>query len=187
MDEFGYLSVLISIVLGFALTEVLKGLSVLILRRDRTIVYWPALAWALFSLVADVQAWWADFGLRGYGQWSFGVFAVVLLGAVMLYVFAGLVLPEAGREGVLDMKAAYHAHRRWMFAALVGVVVASALKDVALAGRLPGGANLVFHVVLGLLAAGGVFIRQEAYHKTIAGLGLAGLVVYIAVLFRQLP
>jgi hypothetical protein len=186
VDEFGYLSVLISIVLGFALTEVLKGLSNLVLRRGQTVFYWPALAWAAFSLVADVQAWWAAFGLRDVTHWSFGLFAVVLLTAIMLYLFAALVLPDTGRDGPLDMKAGYYAHRRWLFGALIGVVAASLSKTVALEGRLPEPANLAFHAAIGLIALGAIFIRREIYHRVIAAAGVAGLAVYILALFSRL-
>ena len=73
-----------------------------------------------------------------------------------------------------------------MFAALVAVVVASALKDVALGGTLPPGLNGVFHLVLGASALGAILIRAEIYHKAVAALGLLGLAAYIGALFGQL-
>jgi hypothetical protein len=45
MDEFGYLSVLLSVILGLAVTQILKGFRGLILSRARIRVYWPVIVW----------------------------------------------------------------------------------------------------------------------------------------------
>jgi hypothetical protein len=62
MDEFGYLAVILSIILGLSVTQLLQGLSNVINARDRVRIYWPAIGWALLLLVIDVQAWRALFG-----------------------------------------------------------------------------------------------------------------------------
>ena len=59
MDEFSYLSVLLSVILGLAVTQILKGFRGLLLSRARIRLYWPVIAWAalllLFStLVGDL-------------------------------------------------------------------------------------------------------------------------------------
>ena len=192
IDAFSYLSVLISIVLGFALTEVLKGLVGVVRARKSAVIYWPALAWAGFSLGAIVQSWWASFGLRDHDVWTFGAFAVVLLQVALLYLFTALVLPDAPRVGedgrpVLDLKANYHTNRRWLCGALIGVVAASLLKDLILSGALPSGPNVAFHAFLAAAALGAILIRREGYHWAAALTGPPLLAVYIATLFRELP
>ncbi|HZX71160.1 MAG TPA: hypothetical protein VFE77_10120 [Rhodanobacter sp.] len=99
MDAFSYLSVLLSIILGLAITQVLQGFRGLMLARSRVRTYWPSLAWAILLLVLDVQAWWAMYDLRFRHEWSFLGFAVVLAQTVPLYLLAGLVLPDIGIEG----------------------------------------------------------------------------------------
>ena len=44
MDEFGYLAVILSIILGLSVTQLLQGLSNVINARDRVRIYWPAIA-----------------------------------------------------------------------------------------------------------------------------------------------
>ena len=46
MDEFSYLSVLISVILGLAVTQILKGFRGILLSRTRIRIYWPVIAWA---------------------------------------------------------------------------------------------------------------------------------------------
>lgn len=192
IDAFSYLSVLISIVLGFALTEVLRGLVGVVRARKRAVIYWPALAWAVFSVGAIIQSWWASFGLRGHLAWTFGDFTMVLLQTALLYVFTALVLPDAPRAGEdgepeLDLRANYHAHRRWMFGALIGLVAASLAKDLVIDGVLPEPANLAFHAVLAMTALGAAITAREWYHWAVALTAPLALVVYIAALFRSLP
>jgi hypothetical protein len=51
MDEFSYLSVLISVILGLAVTQVLKGFRGILLPRVRIRIYWPVLGWAPLLLL----------------------------------------------------------------------------------------------------------------------------------------
>ena len=59
MDEFSYLSVLISVILGLAVTQILKGFRGILLSRTRIRIYWPVIAWAALLLLVCVQSWWA--------------------------------------------------------------------------------------------------------------------------------
>ena len=61
MDEFSYLSVLISVILGLAVTQILKGFRGILLSRARIRIYWPVIAWAVLLLLVCVQSWWAMF------------------------------------------------------------------------------------------------------------------------------
>jgi hypothetical protein len=51
MDEFSYLSVLISVILGLAVTQILKGFRGILLSRARIRIYWPVIAWAALLLL----------------------------------------------------------------------------------------------------------------------------------------
>src|SRR5205085_4787758 len=115
MDVFGYLSVLLSIILGLAITQVLQGLRALLIARSRVTMFWPSIAWCGLLLLVDVQGWWAMFGLRLKGSWTFVEFGIVLLQVLVLYMLAALVLPDVDRDGRVDLRAFYFAHARWFF------------------------------------------------------------------------
>jgi hypothetical protein len=51
MDEFSYLSVLISVILGLAVTQILKEFRGILLSRVRVGIYWPVLGWAALLLL----------------------------------------------------------------------------------------------------------------------------------------
>src|SRR5688572_14024615 len=68
MDSFSYLSVLLSIIIGLAITQVLQGLRVLMLSRETARLYAPSLIWAFLLLVIATQMWWSSFGLADHDQ-----------------------------------------------------------------------------------------------------------------------
>src|SRR3954469_14089882 len=94
MDEFGYLSVLLSIIIGLALAEILQGLRRRMLTDAPVQMYWPTKLWVGTLLLVCTQTWWAMFDLRQRHQWEFGQFLVLLLHSILLYLAAGIVLPE---------------------------------------------------------------------------------------------
>lgn len=55
MDEFSYLSVLLSVILGLAVTQILKGFRGLVLSRARVRLYWPVIGWAALVLLVCFQ------------------------------------------------------------------------------------------------------------------------------------
>lgn len=63
---------------------------------------------------------------------------------------------------------------------------ASLGKNLILDGRLPESTDLAFHVIFGATFIVGAITRREWYHKTLVVFGIAGLVLYILLLFTQL-
>ena len=186
MDAFSYLSVLIAIILGLAITQVLKGLRGLLHARARVKMYWPSLAWAGLVLLIAVQSWWAMFDLRGYQGWTFLGFAVVLLQTILVYMLAALVLPDFFGGRSVDLHKNYFEHHRWFYGLLVAALAVSACKELVLYGSFPKGLNLAFHL---FFMAGGLcmaFIRREAFHKAYTLLSIALFLGYIATLFEYL-
>jgi hypothetical protein len=187
MAAFDYLAVLISIILGLAITQVLKGYRGMALARARVLLFWPTPVWSLVVLLIAVQSWWAMFGLRAVQLWTFGAFAVVLLQAVVVYMLAALVLPDFFGSEPADLRAHYFNHRRLFFGSLVLLVGISLTKDLTIAGRLPGLFNVLFQ---GLLAAGALvamLTERPWYHRVLAPTVLVAFLGYIALLFSRLP
>ena len=186
MDEFSYLSVLLSIILGLAVTQILTGFRGLLQSRARVRIYWPAIAWAFLLLVICAQSWWAMFGLREHHAWTFGGFAVVLLHMICLYMLAALVLPDFPGDQPVDLHATYMANHRWFgaIAALSGFVSLS--KDLVLSGALPARLNVAFHVVYVAGAVVFAISRSDLFHKVFVVVMSALFALYIAMLFIRL-
>lgn len=186
VESFNYLSVLLSIVLGLAITQVLLGLRRLILTRAKVKLHLPTLIWAGLALLIAIQGWWASFGLHMRTNWTFLAFFVIVLQAISTYMVAALVLPDVTRDAFVDLRDHYFAHRRWFFGALFATLVFSAAKELVLTGHLPRRTNGEFHVIFGLAAIVAALTRREWFHKLLApALGVLFL-LYSTVLFARL-
>lgn len=186
MDEFSYLSVLLSVILGLAVTQILKGFRGLLLSRTRIQIYWPVIAWAALLLLVCFQNWWSMFGMRNRHDWTFLQFAMVLLNTIFIYMIAGLVFPDLFGDEIVDLKQNFYAHRGWFFSLAFGTIVVSVCKDVVLDGRLPNTMNLIFHAIFGVTLFIGALTRSERYHKSLIVFGSALFVLYIVLLFARM-
>ncbi len=187
MDAFSYLSVLLSIILGLAITQILQGIGRVIQARDRIVFFWPPLVWAALLVLLSVQSWWALFGLRTREHWSFFPFLVVVLQTINLYLTTALILPEIGPGEQVDLRVAYFKQARWFFSLSIVAVVISLAKDLVLNGSFPTPANTCIQLVFVGIAVSAIVIKREWYHKFIALLTTALFALYIVLLFTRLP
>ena len=86
MGAFGYLSVLVSIVLGLGITHLLMGFGRWVEGRSEFHAFGPSLAWAGFLLVVHIETWWTMFGYTQHREWTFLEFVVVLLQPMVLFL-----------------------------------------------------------------------------------------------------
>ena len=186
MDAFSYLSVLLSIILGLAITQVLQGLRGLMHARARLQMYAPTMIWALLLLVAFVQSWWSEFGLRRHESWTFLGFSVVVAHSLFLYMLGALVLPDVRGEGTVDLREHYYESHRWFFSFVVLAALAGIAKDLVLDGQWPKPNNLAFQVSFAATGAIAAITRREWYHQLLAPVAALAFGCYIALLFSQL-
>jgi hypothetical protein len=177
--------VLLSIVIGLAITQVLQGLRVLMLSRETARLYAPSLIWTALVLLIATQMWWSSFGLHDQQDWTFGLYGLILLQVGLFYLASGLVLPDL-RPDNIDLEADYFRNRRWFFGLLAAAAIVSVVKDVALEGRLPDTPNLSFHIILVCSCIGAILTRNRRYHAVLAPVSMVLFVGYIALLFARL-
>ena len=114
-DAFNYLSVLLSIIMGLAITQILKGFRGILLARVRIRIYWPSLAWAVLLLVMCVEIWWSQFGMLGRSDWTLPMFDSVLLQFIIAYMLAAIVLPDFFGDHEVDLHEHYFSHATLVF------------------------------------------------------------------------
>jgi hypothetical protein len=186
VDAFGYLSVLLSIIIGLGVTQLLTAFGRVIRHRDRVRVDWLPLLWVVVLLVVFVQVWWSMFGLRNYNGWTFGSFLIILAQTSALYLMAAVLLPEQIDAESIDLAAHYERQRRWFFSFLVAALLISLVKDRVMNGRWPTGLNFTFHMIVMALALSAIFIRHRRYQEFAGIVGAGIFATYIVVLFPRL-
>lgn len=186
MDAFSYLSVLLSVILGLAIQQVLLGYRGLALSRDRVRWYAPPLIWSGLVLLLVVQHWWSSFGLASRTEWSFAAFATVLVQTALLYMMAGLVLPDAPGGETIDLKAHYYRERPIFFSTGVAAILWNGVREYMLYGAPPQGLDLGFNALFLVMSLTAIWSRRERLHETFAGLMVILFTAYIALLFARL-
>lgn len=186
MDAFSYLSVLLSIILGLAITQILMGYRGLLLARGRVRFYGPTVIWSGLLLVIAAQNWWSSFSLAQHRNWTFLQFSTVLLQMVLLYMMAGLVLPDVPADQPVDLRAHYDKERRPFFTILLLMLLVSVSKDGILQGHLTSLENLAFHGVFMTLSLIGLLSKRPRLHEIMAPLGVLIMAIYIAILYARL-
>lgn len=185
MDDFNYLAVLISIILGLGITQLLSGFGRWVESRFSFPAYAPTIVWATALLAMHVQTWWSMYGMRYQQRWTFLQFVVVLLQPITLFLLTSVVLPSAN-AAVLDLRTNYFAQRRWLFGLLIVLLAVSVARDFVLTGSLPATTNLLFHALFLITAVGGLVTGRESYHRLFAYFSAAVIAAYIALLYSDL-
>jgi hypothetical protein len=186
VESFNYLSVLISIILGLAIAQVLQGVRGLVLTRSKVKRYTPTIIWTGMALLIAVQGWWASFSMHQQANWNFLALLIIVLQATCVYMVAALVLPDAKGDNTVDLREHYFAHRHWFFGAVFGGIAFSLLKELVLYGRLPRSLDLGFQLAFGVIAVTAMLQRREWLHKLLAPISAVLLLLYIALIFRNL-
>ena len=186
MDAFSYLSVLLSIVIGLAITQILKGYRGIVLARVRVDTYWPVLLWSATLLMINVQSWWAMFTMRNVRAWTFAGFSVVLLQTIVQYMLSAIVLPDFFGNERVDLREHYFAHRRWFFGLAVLVLLASLVKEIVLYGYIDSLTNMAFQCAFIALSVVALLTRANWYHKFAAASAAVIYTAYVIMLFATL-
>ena len=186
MDAFGYLSVLLSIIIGLAIAQILQGYRSILLARGRVRLSTPVLIWTFLILLFAAQAWWASFDLREREHWDFVSFAVILLQMVLLYMLAAVVLPDVAPSDKVDLVEHSDKHRRTFFGFLIAMLIVSIVKDLILDHRLPQPMNLLFHLLMVVIAIIGMIIKSSRVQLILALGAVAGFLAYVGLLFARL-
>lgn len=123
-DLYLHIRVIISIVLGIAITRILAGLARFVQHPGKLKVYPVHLLWALIVLVSAIHFWWWEFGLAAVTEWRFELFLFVLFYAFLFALMANILFPDdlEEYEGYRDY---FLSRRGWFF----GLLIASMLTD----------------------------------------------------------
>jgi len=188
MDPFSYLSVLISIILGLAITQILKGVRGMVLARARVVPYWPSFVFAALLLVISVQSWWSIFNMRNIpaDAWTFSMFALVLVQMIMWYLLAGLVLPDFFGESPVDLRVHYFAHRKIFFGLFIVSIAISLLRGLTNYHFPVSGTDIAFQLFFAAVSVGGFFIARDGFHKLMCVTSAIVFAAYVALLHARL-
>ncbi len=143
MGLFEFLMILISVVVGLALSELLTGVANLLRVRETIKFYWIHVLFQIGIFFALLQRWWESWELVDLGVISFGAVLSLLFPPIMLFLIAHLLYPRPAANA--DLEAYYYkqAPVLWGFVVLgtiVGTFDGTILENepVLTAGNISG-------------------------------------------------
>ena len=152
MTPFDYTSVLSSIIIGLALTDILVSLHRL-LRAGRRVKWdWAAPAAALLVTLTLVQMWWLLYRPTETTV-TIGQFLPLLVELVLLLLLASSALPDEVPEEGLDLKAYYLRNSRYfwtLFTLALGWI--TAIEAASAVGSVNDFINLLLNRSADLIA-----------------------------------
>lgn len=187
MSEFEYITVLLSIILGLAVTQLLAGVARL-LRDGRALV--PA--WWIFVIIAtlllaNLEVWWVSYQWRQLPEWTFFAYAAFMILPVLMYLLAYLLLPDNLHLTGHELVREFIEHRRPFYACLGLVPLASFLQERLFTGHPPTlGLDTGFRLVFVALAVPGFLSRRTGVQACVALLSLLNMATYTSLLFVQM-
>lgn len=168
MTVFEYLGVLVSVVIGLAVTYLVNGVVDVIQRRDTARVYWVHLTWVFFILTWLVQFWWSFFAWS-QAEWSLELFMFFLAYAITLSVASGLLFEREAETA--DFRELFFKHATWFFGLQI---LANGLDMIEVTMKARAGIRAVptgYFLMMGVMVAalvGGIASRNAKYHGALA-------------------
>ncbi len=168
MTQFEYVAVLISIIVGLALAQILRGFGRITTDKAGPKPYWVHLVWTFYLFFYITMFWWWEFQLVS-SQWSLSLYVVLIAYATLLF-FASLVIQPSNLEGIDSFKDYYFEKRRVIYGTFIGIniwdVVDTLAKGVVHLTEL--GTVYVAGTALNLvLAIAAIFIANERFHQIV--------------------
>ncbi len=177
MQMFEYVIVLISIVIGLALTHLMQGIAGLIQNPRRARIWWVHLVWVAYMFLSIVFWWWWEFQLQHIKAWTFSIYLFVIFYAFYLYLICAVLFP-GDLEGYDGYKEYFLARRGWFFGLLIGWSVIDTI-DTWIKGHdyfvSLGATALIFNAALILCSIVGIIVRRGSVQAIIA----VGQLVYV--------
>ena len=114
MSLFEFLSVMVSIVLGFSLASMLTGVSRLVRYPDGVRFYLPFGIW-LLNLLLHFLLWWSFWDIRDV-EWNYARFLLTILQPLSIFLVTTILIPVETGSGKACLRDRFQQGRRWFFA-----------------------------------------------------------------------
>src|ERR1039458_2325111 len=111
---FSYLGVLISVILGLALTHLLVGLSKMIQLRESVKIYWVQVVWTINVILYVLALWWGMFWWNKLQVWTIEEFLFIIGYSIVVFMLASMLSPWDFAHG-LDFEQYFFANKSWFF------------------------------------------------------------------------
>ena len=178
MSPFEFITVFVSLIVGFALSHILRAVSDLYEIRERVKPYWLNSLWVVTVIMWSIFTWWGLWMLSiDRTDWTYAQYWFLVMNVSSIYFFTTLVLPKATDDGMIDLENHYFSVHKAFFSIVAFSLFSSAVVNHSLFGEPLIGPMTIMPCIVGCAAIGGAFTESKSYHK---GVGVFMFLMFIA-------
>ncbi|MDH4057054.1 MAG: hypothetical protein OEW73_08700 [Gammaproteobacteria bacterium] len=185
MNEFEFLAVFISIVVGLGVTHILYGLARIIHNRSQHQMSTLHFVWTLNVLLILLLNWWVLFLWADYETWSFDIYLLLIGWGIALYMLAVILYPPDTKAGD-SYDEIFDRNRNWLFGFFI-VFIALDIAQTAVRGQLlEPKIFLPYSLHYAVLAGIGIAVTNKRYQVFLAWYFLITLTLWCLIVRRLL-
>ena len=178
MSPFEFITVFVSLIVGFALSHILRAVSDLYEIRERVKPYWLNSLWVVTVIMWSIFTWWGLWMLSiDRIEWTYAQYWFLVMNVSSIYFFTTLVLPKATDDGTIDLEKHYYSVHKAFFSIVAFSLFSSAVVNHSLFGEPLIGPMTIMPSIVGCAAIGAAFTESKTYHK---GVGVFMFLMFIA-------
>ena len=178
MSPFEFITVFVSLIVGFALSHILRAVSDLYEIRERVKPYWLNSLWVITVIMWSIFTWWGLWMLSiDRIDWTYAQYWFLVMNVSSIYFFTTLVLPKATDDGTIDLETHYYSVHKAFFSIVAFSLFSSAVVNHSLFGEPLIGPMTIMPSIVGCAAIGAAFTDSKSYHK---GVGVFMFLMFIA-------
>ncbi len=167
ISPFEYVTVLISIILGMGITQLISGITNVVVRWESVKTYWPHTVLVLLIFIIHIQDWWATYELNSFQYWRLTTFLFIILYPVNLYMLARILFPIRWGTAT-DLKKFYLENYRKIYLFMTFLPLHSIIDNHFIGGYEFEDQILQIAVLLLLIAVIVLNKKDERIHQAIA-------------------
>lgn len=178
MDQFEYVMVLVSIIIGLGIAHILLGVGGIIDRNsgrgERLELSLAHAFWVGFCFMWMVMFWWWEYRFSSrVSDWTMGLYLFLVIYAVTLFLIAVVLVPRTW-DDVTSLRVYFLRQRNWFYGLLILMIVLDQI-DSYLKGGIEyilevGVSNIAFSLAIILSAFVGIKSENIRFHNFIGGL-----------------
>ena len=180
---FEYLGVLIAVIMGLALTHLVRGLAKLIHMRRGVVLWWPHIVWTINIIIYVLAVWFGMFWWNGLHEWTFLEFFFITGYCTVVFLLASILYPPEMADG-LSCERHFFENKSWFF----GIFIAATLLDIpetvgkGLAHLRAVPIEYAFYIPVALgIAVVGFFSNDRRVQAALPVLWFAAVISYITL------
>ena len=186
------LMVFFAVILGAGVIHILSGVAGIVRQGSASILYWPHSLWVTMIFIIHIQYWYS-FTQEQY-HWSFAYYIFSILGPVLLYTLASVLVPKKIKKAEINLRDWYFEHSP-LFFTLVTVtaiyfIAAVFIDPIFIISETteykPKYERLVFRIILLILSVLLIKSKNPPRHERVSVVCGVLLLLYLIRIFKAI-